>query len=270
MESYISKSPKMLEQEAFEMLLCAIYSRRYDVNPMSLLALTRLADYYNALPVVSRSLDSAFLRNSEFISDLFVDYYEEILPAAIKLRHRELYKDCLVLSIGPWGCAPLTESAFPELQKLVRDAYNQISTKVAQAYMTILKYATGPENGFVEGEQEYVLDLIIRPTNAADILREQEQKGLFDWSTVYREDENYGSFMSLPELYRKVYDAELKKDHELYPGSDVLCKALSPIIGGTMLLDRRQEAGIGHCKDYFNCLEIEDNNLLWDVTEMDW
>ena len=38
-----------------------------------------------------------------------------------------------------------------------------------------------------------------------------------------------------------------------------------------LLLDREgREAGAGDWEDYFFCAEIEDDDLPWDITEVDW
>jgi len=94
------------EQRMFECLVCAFYNQPYNIASHDLLALTELADYYCALPAVSRSLDGVFFRDADFMDTLLVEMSKSLLAvllqAAVKLRHPQLYRDCLVLSIGPW------------------------------------------------------------------------------------------------------------------------------------------------------------------------
>ena len=79
-----------------------------------LLGMTRLARFYVALPVLSRSLHNAFLQSPDFINEMAVNA-PELLLAARELRHAELFKDCLLLCLGPWVLSLFTKIEDREL-----------------------------------------------------------------------------------------------------------------------------------------------------------
>ncbi|TVY85651.1 hypothetical protein LAWI1_G008232, partial [Lachnellula willkommii] len=58
------KGDKVPELRAFEKLLCAFYIKQYEIEDFDELeTMTRQADYYCALPMLSRSLDGALWRS---------------------------------------------------------------------------------------------------------------------------------------------------------------------------------------------------------------
>jgi hypothetical protein len=89
------------EQSVFEKLLQATYMRRYTIRSLDeLLALTKRADYYQMLPVVSYSLLGALHRCYDPIS-VMLENPRAAFEAAIKLKSPELYKDCFIMLLGP-------------------------------------------------------------------------------------------------------------------------------------------------------------------------
>jgi hypothetical protein len=95
------------EEELFEKFLRAMYNMPYDIgSSKELLRLTEMADYYCALRIVSCTLHAGqrFLwrqKNPPIIfppirsSELY-----ELFSAAVKLRHKALFEDCLVIGAG--------------------------------------------------------------------------------------------------------------------------------------------------------------------------
>jgi hypothetical protein len=83
---------------AFNNLLCAMFSREYRIyNPKVLSILTEQADYYRALPIVSNSIASAlFNEHAMVLTDPCA-----VLRSAYKLRHRTLFREGFILSLGP-------------------------------------------------------------------------------------------------------------------------------------------------------------------------
>jgi hypothetical protein len=56
MDFTVNELSVSVQQEAFEKLLCAIYSKRYKLRRVhELLAITAMAEYYRALPILSRN-----------------------------------------------------------------------------------------------------------------------------------------------------------------------------------------------------------------------
>lgn len=69
-----------------------------------LIRITKLADYYIALPVLSRVLDETLVRNRSrgLTTDIHANALN-LLPAACKLRYASLLRDCMCLLMGPWN-----------------------------------------------------------------------------------------------------------------------------------------------------------------------
>lgn len=69
-------------------------------SPGELLSLTSLARFYATLPVLSRSLLNVMPQSPDFLLGM-QDKALELLVAAKELRHPLLFKDCLILCLGP-------------------------------------------------------------------------------------------------------------------------------------------------------------------------
>ena len=79
------------EATAFFRILCAMYNKPYVLGEMfDLQRMTRQADYYCALPVVSASLSTAFWHSPKFLK-LVQRVPAWFLPDAQKLRHAVLF-----------------------------------------------------------------------------------------------------------------------------------------------------------------------------------
>lgn len=77
-----------------------MYTIPYDIeNQEHFQALTRLADFYCALPIVSSSILAAFFRSSHFVREI-PNNLELNLSLAYKLRQPHLYKECLIYMVG--------------------------------------------------------------------------------------------------------------------------------------------------------------------------
>ena len=61
--------------------------------------MTKLADYYFALPALSKSLMRPLMAaNINIASEAF-----DLIKATAKLRHSPLYKDCIIYLAGRWA-----------------------------------------------------------------------------------------------------------------------------------------------------------------------
>jgi hypothetical protein len=70
-------------------------------NPEQLVLMTSLADYYRALPALSRSLYRALTEINTFeVWNCQPEVLSKMLNAAIKLRHRDLFQECIILLAG--------------------------------------------------------------------------------------------------------------------------------------------------------------------------
>lgn len=122
--------------------MCAFYGTQYDVASASaVIRLTKLADYYCALPRVSSTIYSALARSCNLKG--FWDWRPELLECAYKLRQPELFRDCLYVIAGHWDAKryakTLEQIPEPILRKTITSVRNGICAKIAQAQEDIIK-----------------------------------------------------------------------------------------------------------------------------------
>ncbi|CAG8979715.1 hypothetical protein HYALB_00013405 [Hymenoscyphus albidus] len=95
---------------AFASLLSAIYGEPYYVNNVARFhVLVDLADYYLALPAVSRSLDGLFHRCPQFTE-----------------LHAVLFKDCVIFLAAPYEDPVFDQLEDPELKQTVKMAHQRL------------------------------------------------------------------------------------------------------------------------------------------------
>ena len=111
-----------------------MYLQPYTVAGVKeLIRLVELADYYCMLRVVSRTLDEPLINGPYILREIENPLAAaQLLPAAAKLRHRNLFNDCLVISLAPWSsfeCSPICNTEFAKLAHNIRE---RVSVKVAK------------------------------------------------------------------------------------------------------------------------------------------
>ncbi len=81
----------------------AIHNEPYEVTSLqNLTSLAQLAEDYGAIPIVSSTLDVVLMkRNEQFETDLIYQSCE-VMNEAIRLQNPTLYRESLLLSVGPW------------------------------------------------------------------------------------------------------------------------------------------------------------------------
>ncbi|KAL2070504.1 hypothetical protein VTL71DRAFT_13530 [Oculimacula yallundae] len=97
-----------LATQIFPKLLSAMYNRPYKLESIGdLLALTTLADFHCALPIVSSSTTAALL-NGQSGTDLFFLYDDSLrgwsasLTLAKNIRNPVLFRECFIHLVGLW------------------------------------------------------------------------------------------------------------------------------------------------------------------------
>jgi hypothetical protein len=120
------------QQHLFKTLLCAIYNKPYTFRSADeLLDLTKMADYYRALPILSRTLDGAMV-NSPYLMEDIKGSASALLVAAVKLRNALLFRECVVWTVSIWSNRDSEKDIVdPKLRIIVRNAYRSVATKVA-------------------------------------------------------------------------------------------------------------------------------------------
>ncbi|TGO46213.1 hypothetical protein BCON_0337g00020 [Botryotinia convoluta] len=139
-----------LDIVAFENIIMSMYQKPYEITSTAhLQEITTSADFYRCLPVVSNSLYSAFFRSPGFLADI-KENREILLELSCKLRHRELFNDCLVLISGYWPPDQLAFSTKIEdtrLAKLAENVHNRVGTLQARTIQNILRMKSTPHAG---------------------------------------------------------------------------------------------------------------------------
>lgn len=130
---------------AFENIIKAIYRQPYTLKSTEVLKnMTEQADFHCCLPVVSNSLYAAFYRSPDFLANVNKDR-ELLLLLAYKLRHVELFNDCIILISGYWppGNCKLQSATKMTDEKLKRPAenvYSRTGVRIAHSQQQILSY----------------------------------------------------------------------------------------------------------------------------------
>lgn len=197
--------------------------------------MTELADYYCALPVLSRTLDGAFLRSPAFVGSIR-DLCCETLALATKLRNSTLFRESLVWVLGPWGEERWETLEDPKLKKIAKLARHELShkiSKVQEAIISIIEFAGGEDNSLI---RESALEA--------------------------REDN--GGYLNMPRYFQK-----LCKREAIHVFMEDCGESLDMLMISNLVLEQHR-AGKGFADGHFLCVSIDDEDLPWDITEMDW
>jgi hypothetical protein len=142
------------QASVFNKLLGALYLEPYSLDAAAELnALTELADNYCMLRVVSRTLDGVLAGSSAIIFTMGSDSGRTarlLLPAAVKLRHQPLFSDCILLSIGRLSESSRIDLEDPEFRELVTVVRNRIAFKVSKALENIISISLNSQDDYEE------------------------------------------------------------------------------------------------------------------------
>jgi hypothetical protein len=107
------------ETKLFEILSRATYSQPYQVDDVSqFLRLTELAEYYLALPILSRTLDGALINSPDFCN-LICGNASRLFVAAAKLRNALLSRECLIWVVNPFMIHNTSNSKIADFESLL-------------------------------------------------------------------------------------------------------------------------------------------------------
>lgn len=231
------------------MLLCSVYNRPFSVATWKTLErLVEMADYYCALPCLSRTLLAAIHRGPP--QDICAQP-AKCLSAATKLRNPELFKDSLIHMLRPWN--PF-DSGFandawydtykdldPKLQRIVTEARNRMSNLVAKTQQEIMLLRMSSKT-LQEQFQEVELDILRQSTRATD-----------------------RNCISMPSYFRRLKNVKWR-------GVDGwrMSMILFPILLNSLQFDQAAVSGERLYVDSFLCSCIDDDDLPWDQTQEDW
>ena len=225
--------------KAFSKLLSAIFGQPYYLfSCEELIAITSLARFYVALPTLSRSLYGAIFHKESLWFRLGMPKYAcEILSAAAELRHSDLFRDALVFSLGPWQ-----SPVYRKLYKICKNAYNSLCAKIVKTHSGILD--AGAQFEEYRSLDEFASNTaMITGDCGSDI-----------------------GYVPLPLYYRKLYE----KDGLYYEVETAFKEKIGPLMENNLALYR-----VGNMRDsvkenYFLCVTIDDEDLPWDMTQIEW
>lgn len=221
------KGDKDKETECFNNLMCAFYGVSYKiVTVKDLIALTKLADYYCALPKVSTTV---FGTLAKYKIPKFWESARDLLECAYKLRQPELFRDCLAFMAGNWNRDPdndIEDSSHPGVMKAIKIVRKDIYAKIVDAH--------------------------------EDVLIWEKRCGAFtQLLSPYQQD-----YYTLPKYYRTLSEA---KYDDVY-GKEVTAynelESLRTLLKNNIVLQTHNMVDVGTCDAArFLCGEIEDEDL---------
>ena len=221
------KGDKNTQINAFHNLLCAIYGERFEFQSIEdLVLVTNLADYYCALPVVSKTIDGALLRRPiSFKNDALVG-----LQVSYKLRHAEILRECVCFLAGNLDLDLDMSSVDSILRSVVDKARQGVYEKLARAHIEVMR-------------------LVFNDTSF------KKEFNIVHNSGISKREFN------LPRYYAKLFE-EVKFYHQ---------PAMWSLMDNNLMLERGNVTpGEGVFGDKFLCAVVSDDDLPWDVSQLDW
>ncbi|KAG4436033.1 hypothetical protein IFR05_008465 [Cadophora sp. M221] len=131
------------EQQAFTNLLSAIFSKEYLLaNASELEFMTKLADYYRCLPIVSHSLSGTIYSSPDFFNSIRSDPCT-LLISAFKLRHPLLFREAFIMVLRPWSdpVYKQLEKNYPKLFNQADGAYKEVDAKISKFHRHLFQIA---------------------------------------------------------------------------------------------------------------------------------
>ncbi|KAK6583446.1 hypothetical protein PZA11_004522 [Diplocarpon coronariae] len=236
------KWPRADETQAFGQILCAFYGVPYELKGVeNLETITRLADYYCALPKVSHSILQPLLAHRVNVKDNAV----VLIEIASKLRHAILFRECVVFLAGLWddsdGVLEDRIAALqPHVRKIITDARNIIGFKLARSL-------------------EYLLRIKNEYYRRADNLYHFVRQILSEIGGGFRPP------MSL--VMSKIY----RSCNEQWEEHLEIRREIGNVMANNLVLhDNIGYPGEGDHEAYFLCAAVDDEDLPWDASQMDW
>lgn len=226
------------EETAFEKLLLAFYNRAFQITNLDELAcMTELADYYCSLPALSSALCAAIHRSRGLSEDIFRAPLE-LLSISKKLRSDVLFKEALILSLGPFRKPKYLMLTDVGLRAIAEKEYNAPSSKVLKAQGLLMTSS----RSYTKFSQLCESQLSFTATQPC-------------WPAYFRNLE------ANPAVFTET--------------SMELGKAIKNDLGALMKSQLHfnqsgAQSGKGQFKEYFLCSEIGDEVLPWDPEEVDW
>lgn len=234
---------------AFMNFIGTFYGKSWGIkNTESLQLVTELADYYCALPVVSKSMHGSLFLSPVFCKSIFFGPTYTLLDLSLQLRSPELFRECMICLVGKWQHSAYqywTESQpemlyNPKLNELAIKLHNQICAKVSTAQQQIEFYSQINSNA-----------LEVK-ANIEICYLEKMKLGETEHGAKHRR-------ISLPEYFQAFREES----------SGVLALAVSEILKNELIFNKSLRAGdiafpgeiSNDVQSHFLCADIKDEDL---------
>jgi hypothetical protein len=216
---------------------------------LQLHCMTKLADYYCSLPSLSSALFAALHRSLGLIEEMS-SVPEEFLVIAKKVRSDALFKEALIVSLGPFRQPKYLLLSDPALRDLAERKYNALTSQVFKfqgLLMGFVKYATRRSSRYRD----------LTPLDGYISFASGQHCWVPCWPECCRN----------MEAGSTSFFADYVNESE----KSVIKFALGALLKNQLQFDKSgAQPGSGKFEDYFLCPEIGDEVLPWDLTEVDW
>jgi hypothetical protein len=243
---------------AFENLTGAFYQRPFVINNYSDLdRLTKMADYYCALRLVSLNLNQTFV-HSKYLMDIHLDDAVFMLESATKLRNSILFRDCVTLACGPWPLPSFKDELTPirsEIWKVLSRVFDSIGALVAEV------------------EWDLASQVFARPNddemNALFSDRRKQMRKVME--SVKAECMGQSGY-AVPKYFLGLSNSEFgpRSGHISHRAVPCFQRAFDSCLDNNMTLNRNAVAGAGKFESHFLFVSLANGDLPWDTTETDW
>lgn len=224
-----------------------MYNRPYTVDYVfEIVDLTRLADYYCALPIVSATLNSALLGCRPFRRDatevtrkMIIQEAPVILRASMKLRHRPLFRESFIHVVGMWD----PDDKIFQVEAI--EECNELMSLIAREYQRLCKR-------IIQTQQ-----LIMSNKQACTVAQKMAEKNM--------------SFKLPGTMNARFYHC-LERTLRTEPVvPKIIMDSLRELLVNNLDLDRGSfPSREGPSQERFLCANMSDEDFPWDPEETDF
>lgn len=219
--------------------MCAIHSTPFTIAIDGIEVLettTTLADYYRALPILSIAVSAVLFSRPDFLFEI-PKHCVRLLSISAQLRNAVLFHECLLHACGPWTEPRYLTLPEGKIRAACETAYGKMCIKTYKAQNQLLES--------IPNHDEVGRTMVALVSKCMD-----------------------GPRIVIPYYYRTLI-VELGYIPKV-------TFAIVPLMRNALVLEWfPSHPGVGgreglEYKDFFFCLERDDVELPWDVTQVDW
>lgn len=208
------------------------------------------ADYYGCLPGVSNTIDGVLVNSPGLAATLESDPCA-LLVSAYKLRHKALFRESFILSLGPWSKPRYKNIQEENLVKLCDSAYTKLAKDVENFWISLPQLAASfhDTNTGYSYSQPYGNQFMATLFKDAGSCKDKDSK------------------VVTPKMLRSL----LGSCNSIYdPGKRRMEAILTPFLKNNLIFNKDAEAGKEGFEDYFLCFELKDEDRPWDIAQTYW